>query len=332
MINIVVTGYGMGAEHARLIKKVDGLNLYGVCDIQERKRKIAEEQHPGIKTYECFDQVLADKDVDLISVVLPHDLHASYAIQAMDAGKHCLTDKPICLTVKELRAMIAARDRNKRMLSTFHNRRWDRDFVTIRKLLKENVIGEPYHIDMACTDYGESRPTTDTLRGWRGIRSRMGGWMFDWGAHFLDQLYQLTRQRPVKVYAFAHYNERCRKEVEDMVNAIFTLENGMTAEVCVSYMHRAKLPRWRIIGRDGAIEQEWFDTPIKVTKEIGGINSHITVPLLPSDWVGFYQNVAGVLRNDAELEVKPEDLFPMVAAAEATYKSIETGQAVNVEY
>src|SRR5512143_3770031 len=97
----VVVGYGMGAWHSRLIKQVDGLELYGVCDIDPAKREKAKADHPEIKLYDHFDRVLADDAVDAVSIVTPHNQHAEMAIRAMDAGKQTLTDKAMCISTNE---------------------------------------------------------------------------------------------------------------------------------------------------------------------------------------------------------------------------------------
>src|SRR2546423_198072 len=102
----------MGAHHSRLIKEIDGLVLHGVCDVDEVKRNKAVAENPGINVYCIYEDVLSDPDVDLVVVVTTHNVHAEMAIAAMDAGKHAITDKAMCLTVEEARQMIAARDRN----------------------------------------------------------------------------------------------------------------------------------------------------------------------------------------------------------------------------
>src|SRR5258708_1663293 len=109
---IAVVGYGMGAHHSRLINEISGLTLYGVCDLDEVKRIKALAENPGIVTYETYAEVLEDPQVQCVVIVTPHNVHAEMAIAAMDAGKHTITDKAMCLTVEEAREMIACRDRN----------------------------------------------------------------------------------------------------------------------------------------------------------------------------------------------------------------------------
>src|SRR5436309_1119534 len=100
---VVVVGYGMGAHHARLVQEVEGLALHGVCDIAPKQLARAEHDHPGIKAYVRLDEVLADRAVEVVVLVTPHNTHAPLAIASMEAGKHVVVDKAMCLTVRDAR-------------------------------------------------------------------------------------------------------------------------------------------------------------------------------------------------------------------------------------
>jgi predicted dehydrogenase len=315
----------MGARHARLISQAEGLELYGICDSLDDKLARAESEMPGIKLFHRFEDAFNDSEVDLVSIVTPHNTHKSMAIQALDAGKHCVTDKPISLTVSDLREMILARDRNSRMLSTFQNRRWDPDFLTIRQLLKEEVIGRLYNIETKFSD-------CKNVNGWRAQKDIMGGWLYDWGAHMIDQVLILANSRPIDVYAFSHFGYDSAKDVEDYIRCVITFENGITGSIMISYLHRIKETRWQIIGDKGAIMEPYYEAPLQVRTEVGGIESDITVPLYQKNWLAFYQNISDYLAGNAELAVQAEQLLPQIAIAEAAYKSIAKRQVVPVLY
>jgi scyllo-inositol 2-dehydrogenase (NADP+) len=320
---IVIVGYGMGAHHAKLIKEIEGLELAGVCDVEEAKREKALAEHPGIKTYANYADVLSDGEVDLIVLVTPHNTHATMAIASMDAGKHTITDKAMCLTVDEARAMIAARDRNRVLLSVFHNRRWDSDFVTVRKIIDEGVLGRLYHIQSCVTYYAN-------IAGWRTDRAAMGGWLFDWGAHTLDQLL-LIEKSPVKtVYAFAHHRFDEPTSVEDYVNCTLTFESGLTATTVVGYLNRIPMPRWYIMGQHATLQADDFEKPARIQGSFHGLTGEMAVPLIKTHWKSFYENIADTLAGRAELEVKPEQLVPQIAIAQAAYRSIETQQVIHL--
>ncbi|MFO7958721.1 MAG: Gfo/Idh/MocA family oxidoreductase, partial [Candidatus Brocadiia bacterium] len=138
----VVIGYGYAGRsfHSYLIGLADGLELRGVSSRSpETREKIVEERH--CRAYAGLDEVIEDPDVDLVVLATPHDTHAELAVKAMDAGKHVVTDKPMCTSLEECDRMIEAAERNDVLLTVFQNRRWDGDYLTLRKLMDEGELG-----------------------------------------------------------------------------------------------------------------------------------------------------------------------------------------------
>ena len=183
--NVVVIGYGFAGRcfHAYLVGLADGLNLYGIATSRSEARDQIQRDL-GVKTFRHFDEVLADPAVDLVVLATPNDLHAPHAIQAMAAGKHVVTDKPMCLSMAEADQMIAASQKHDRLLSVFQNRRWDGDFLAVKDALAQGLLGDPFLLEMFWGQYGPPR-------GWRSIARHGGGKFFDLGAHLVDQALQL---------------------------------------------------------------------------------------------------------------------------------------------
>ncbi len=320
----VVVGYQMGACHARLIGEVQGLTLAGVCDIDPQRRRQAVQDHPGIRTYDDFAKVITDPSIDGVVIVTPHDAHAAMAIAAMKAGKNVITDKPLCLTVREADEMIAARDAAGVLLSTFQNRRWDGDFLTVRRVFEQGLLGRIHHIQSCVTYHGQ-------ISGWRTERARMGGWLYDWGAHTIDQIMLLVGANPLRVHAFAHHRVSRPSSVEDYVNCTITFEGGRTATTVIGYMNHLPMPRWYIMGEDGALQGDDFEAPLRIKGAIGGMQGTLQVPLDKTDWEAFYRNIAAVLAGREKLIVMPVDLRVRIAVIEAAYRSVETGEAVSIQ-
>src|SRR5262249_34681996 len=130
------------------------------------------------------DAALADPTVELIVIATPHDTHADLAVQTLEASRHCVVDKVMALSVADCDRMIAARDQSGCMLSVFHNRRWDWDFMTVKTVLAGGWIGRPRLIESAVCRSGAPR-------GWRGVSASAGTILYDWGAHLVDQALQL---------------------------------------------------------------------------------------------------------------------------------------------
>jgi predicted dehydrogenase len=258
-----------------------------------------------------------------VSIVTPHSTHAPLAIQAMDAGKNVITDKAMCLSVAEARAMIAARDRNGVFLTTFHNRRWDTDFLTVRRCVEEGLLGRLHHVESRVDGFSGSRPG-----GWRSRREPMGGWLFDWGAHTLDQFTFLLPAEPVSVVGYLHTRDEWQTEVENFVQCLIRYANGATAMTQVSYLSRIPGPRWHILGEKGSLWTEGFDTPVKVKTKIGSVVADLVVEPVKGDWQVFYDNVAAFCAGKAELFVQPEQLLRPIAIAQAAYRSAAEGREV----
>ena len=119
--------FGMGKIHGEQINATPGLATVAACDTDPARTRQAKIDFPKCKTYPSLEAMLKDKSVDLVVNILPHNLHAETTLKCLRAGKHVVSEKPFCLTVKEADAMIRAARRSRRMLTVYHNRRWDGD-------------------------------------------------------------------------------------------------------------------------------------------------------------------------------------------------------------
>ncbi len=325
-VNIVVVGYGsafgMGHHHSEMIGKAKGLKLVGVCEPDE-ERRLAAAATEGVPTYEHIDEVCADDSVDMVSLIVPHDVHAPLAVQAMNAGKHVLTEKPICVTTAEADAMIAASNKNDVMLTTYHNRRWDPDWVTVKRLIDEGCVGEVFLVE-CCV--GGNRP----LSGWRRFEASGGGMIRDWGAHVLDQMCLIAGTPASRVYA--HFEHRMWTDLMDVpthTQMMIEFESGMRAEATFSNNMWAPKPRWLVLGEEGGLfKQAGGGGAVTWHHEVAGQACATEVPCFEPDRAELYQNVSDHLNDGADLLIKPEEARRYVAIYEAAYASAETGEAV----
>src|SRR5262249_40926178 len=187
MIPTVVVGHGLAgrAFHCPLIRRQPGLMLHGIVARDPRVRAEAlATWGDDVRGYGELGEALADPQVELVVIATPHDTHADLAVRALDAGKHCVVDKVMALSTAECDRMIAARDRSGRMLSVFHNRRWDWDFATVKDVIARGEIGRPLLFESAVC-------RSSAPRGWRGNLASAGTILHDWGAHLIDQALQL---------------------------------------------------------------------------------------------------------------------------------------------
>lgn len=129
-----VIGYGgMGNFHAEKMQSVDGIRLVGVYDIDPERNRLAEER--GIRAYASRAELLADPAVELVTVATPNDVHKEIVIDALAAGKNVICEKPVAMDSAELEEMIAAANRYGRLFTVHQNRRWDEDYLTVKKMV-----------------------------------------------------------------------------------------------------------------------------------------------------------------------------------------------------
>ena len=141
-----VIGYGgafnMGQHHLSSMQKA-GMVPTAACDLDPNRVAVAETDFPGIHTYTNVPSLLKDEEVDIIALITPHDTHARLAIDALNAGKSVVCEKPMCLTSQEATDMIAAAKQNGVVLTVFHNRRHDGDFKALKEaIVEKKLIGD----------------------------------------------------------------------------------------------------------------------------------------------------------------------------------------------
>jgi len=326
-----VIGYGpafnMGKHHASQMKNTEGIECVAICDIDRARTKAAKEDFPGVNTYNSVKSMLKKEDFDLASVVLPHNLHAPVAIECLKAGKNVIVEKPMCISIAEGTEMINTAKENKVMLSVYHNRRWDRDFWTLKELVESGVIGKVFQVEMWGGGYGRPNPNW-----WRSNKKVSGGAMYDWGAHYLDWLLNIMPAKMVNVTGFFHPN-RVWKDIsnEDHVQAIIRFADDAVADVQMSSIAKVGKPRWRVLGEKGAIVPGGKDS-FKVSSEEKGWPGEQEVEYKGRPGPGYYQNIVAHLQDGEELIVKPEEARRVIAVMELSEKSSRSHQAEPVPY
>ena len=323
-VRCAVIGYSMGQTHANYIRQTEGLELVAVCDLDAGRRQLAREEHPGIKTYSSVAQLLGKGDFDLASVVTPHSTHAPIALQLLKAKKHVVLDKPMCLTVKEADAMISAAKKSRVMLSVFHNRRWDGDFMTLLDIIKRGLIGEVFHVEAWGGGYGHPGKT------WRADKKISGGALYDWGAHYVDWILHVVPRKMVSITGFFHKRVWMDATNEDHVEAIVRFQGGEVANVQLSNIARAGKPRWHILGTKGAIVDQGGS--FRVYTEVGGLPAELDVKYQKSRWEAYYPTVADHLLRGKPLAVTPESARRAIQIMEFAGRSAKAGKPIPVQY
>jgi len=345
MIRTVVVGYGLAGRefHCPLIARQSGLALYGVVARDPSKRAEAESDR-GVNGFASLDEALADPLVELIVLATPHNIHAEQAIQALDAGRHCVVDKVMALSTEEADRMIAARDRSGKMLSVFHNRRWDWDFATIKEIIAQGLIGRPLLFESAVCRF-------KAPRGWRGQSDASGTILHDWGAHMVDHALQLGLGPCRRVTAWLF--DAPWTGVDNGGHGRLVMEfDGAVFQAETSRMCRIDRPRWWIVGSEGGFVKYGIDPQedalragdldlaheseslqgVLSTGEGGDPEANATVkrriPPVRAHWDGYYANIAAHLTHGEPLAVTAEQGRNVVSILEASLESSRDGRTI----
>lgn len=336
---------GMGNWHRERIETIDGLSVCGSYDIREERQQFAREH--GITPYESLEALLADPQVDIVLCATPNDAHHDIVIRALQAGKHVVCEKPVALNAAEHREMVAAAQKAGRIFSVHQNRRWDEDYLTIKKIYDEKMLGGVFRIESRV--HGSRGIPGD----WRQEPCHGGGMLLDWGVHILDQALQMIPQRVRQVYAtFTHVtNELC----DDGFTAELTFESGLVFLAEVGTSNFISLPRWYMLGQNGTAVIEDWDLNGKITRitdwskndavpirTAAGLTKTMAprtpdtihtdpLPIVHSDVRDFYRNIMAAINGEAEQIVKNDEVQRNMQLIEAIFRSAETHQAVPFE-
>ncbi len=244
-----VIGYGgMGGWHVDHILKSDVVELAGIYDIKEEKQELARSR--GIRAYSSREELLADPEIEMVTIATPNDVHEEIAVAALEAGKNVLSEKPVTLSLESLERMIAASKKAGKIFSVHQNRRFDVDYLAMRQLRDSGEIGEIINIESRI--HGSRGIPSD----WRGIKKYGGGMLYDWGIHLIDQA--------LMVLGFDVDSVRCtfdhitNEEVDDGFKLFIDMKDGKNAFIEVGTYNFIAMPRFYMRAKSGtAIITDW---------------------------------------------------------------------------
>jgi predicted dehydrogenase len=320
-------GYGaglqMGKGHAGWINATPGLAAVAACDILPERTEAARKDFQDIETFRSLDEMLKMKDLDLVVNITPHHLHAALSIQCLRSGRHVVSEKPFCLTTEEATSILRTARRQKCMVSVFHNRRWDGDYVGIHDIIRRGLVGEVYHSESWCGRYGRPGLT------WRSDKALSGGTLYDWGSHFIDWTLRLHNKRVTQVTGFLHKRLWHSVTVEDAAHAIIRFEGGAEAEHQQTFLAAIPRPKWRILGTLGAIVGQWEAENLEVASYASGVRFEGKVPAKPTyGCLDYYRNIADHLLMGEPLAVRPEQAREVIAVIETAEHSSAIGHSL----
>src|SRR5687767_11678466 len=257
-LSVGIIGFGrIGAEHDRWLASAGGARAVAAADATPARQALARKD--GLDAYDTIDALLADPRVGAVLVSTPTAMHFEHVSRALAAGKHVLVEKPMALDLAQSRQLAQDAERRRLVLSVFHNRRWDVDYLTVRAAVASGVFGRVINIESRLGQWASCvGPAAREYRpNWRNERAFGGGGLYDWGSHFVDQLWRLMwPARPARVYAQLRGNV-WSSDCDDFARLLIDFDNddGSAGSVGMAEINTTTtrpLPRWHLDGTRGS--------------------------------------------------------------------------------
>jgi len=344
-IQVGLASFGMSGKvfHAPILAHHKGFNI---SKIVERSKNEVKDIYPDICSVSSFDDLLSDNNIELVVVNTPDITHFDYARKALEAGKHVIVEKPITRTIKQGEDLMNLADKRNRVLSVFQNRRWDGDFLTIRKLLENEWLGRLVEFESNYMRYRNFiQPDTWKESAVQGI-----GISYNLGSHMIDQAVMLFGM-PEAVWADID-KMRTDSEIDDFYD-IKLIYPDIKVRLKASYLVREEVPRYILHGTNGSFLKYGIDPQEEMLKqggnpsmpdwgkepetqwglintEFNGLHIRGKIETIAGNYAAYYDNIYEVIRNRAELEVLPEQTLNVLQIIEAARESSRCGQ--NIEF
>jgi len=344
--SLVIIGFGgMGEQHYKLLENHPEIQVTGICDISSERLAFAKQL--GLKGYESHEDVLKDPSVDIVLIATPNNTHKEIAIAALNSKKHVICEKPVTLNALELEEILSVQEKTGMVFMVHQNRRWDEDFLTIKKIYDTKQLGELYHIEQRV--FGSRGIPGD----WRKYENFGGGMLLDWGVHMIDRLLVMIPEKITTVDCFLSF--ALQEEVDDGFHVYLEFESGKTAICEVGTTNLISLPKWYVTFSKGtAVVEDWHlngqIVSLKNTDKndarpiVAGAgltktmaprmdDSTTTLPLdkVMKDHKEFYSNFINVINKKEEPFIKNTEVLRVMRLIDALFVSHKTKQRVKFE-
>jgi scyllo-inositol 2-dehydrogenase (NADP+) len=251
-IRVGLLAYGaIGHEHNLAVQHTDGLELTAVCDTNPDRVAAARELAPDAHAFSDASEMLNSGALDLVVISTPPNSHYQWAKAALQQNLHVVLEKPMALTVDECDQLMSLAASQQKLLVVYQNRRYDSDFITMKRLIASGAIGEVFQYDSFVGGYAE--PCTY----WHSDAAVSGGAIFDWGSHFIDQILDVISD-PIEHVSGLNQKRRWMHATNaDHAHVTINFFSGKQATFVNSDLAAARKPKFYVLGTEGAIVGEW---------------------------------------------------------------------------
>lgn len=284
VVGVGIVGYGpfggMGYTHGLAATETTGLALVGVCDSNADRRAAARADFPHVHEHVDIESLCGDDEVDVVIVATPPVLHAPIALTLLRAGKHVVVEKPMCLTAADADMLLTEAAAVQRTITVHQSRRWDGDYLALRRAIDAGTIGEVFNIETFVGSFEHP------CRWWHSDEALSGGAVYDWGSHHIDWILQIFGGPPATVRASSH--KRVWRDVSnsDQIDVQMRWADGREARFIQSDVAAIRKPKFYVQGTAGTIAADYRQI---VADELVAGRGHV-----PSTW--HHAEVASTLR------------------------------------
>jgi len=336
MIDVGLVGFGLGGRcfHAPVIRAVPGLHLSAIL---QRTGDSAAHAYPGTRIVRSLDELLAIDSIRLIVISTPNQTHFPLAKRCLEAGRDVVVDKPFTTTVAEAVELLNLAKTLGRVLTVYHNRRFDADFQALRQTVAAGDLGRIVRFE---STYDRYRPVRKP-GAWREDPAPGSGVLFDLAPHLIDQSMMLLGN-PLAITADIRI-ERSAFSTDDAFDLLFHYPHGSRALLRATMMSATPRPRLILLGEKGSYLKREFD-PLEPNLRAGLVptgpswvvekeenwgeltlveNGNTTLCKIPStgDWREFYANVRDAILGKAPLLVTPQQVLDVMVALDLALES-----------
>jgi predicted dehydrogenase len=337
-LRVALLGYGLAGStfHAQLIAAVPVMTLATVVTGNPQRAERARSEHPGVEVEPNADAVWERAgEHDLVVIATPNETHRELALRAIELGLATVVDKPLAPSSEAAREIVEAADAAGVPLTVFHNRRWDSDQLTLRRLIAEGALGAVRRYESRFERWrpqvrGDAWETTAPSEG--------GGVLLDLGTHLVDQALALFGRVS---HVYGEVDTRRGTPADDDVFVALRHQSGVRSHLWASAVAGAPGPRLRVLGSEAAFVVEHLD----------GQEDALRAGLRPDDsgdwgaepeprwgrlmrgddsepvraergaWPRFYEQVALALRGDGPMPVDSRDAVQVLEVLERARQS-----------
>ncbi|MDK8180100.1 oxidoreductase [Paenibacillus sp. UMB4589-SE434] len=334
-INVGIVGYGLSGEifHAPLIQSLAGMDILKIVSSDPHK---VRRKFPDMEVVSSIEDLLSDERIDLVVITTPNSTHYSFAKQSLLAGKHVVVEKPFVIQTEEAKDLIEIANGQNKLLSVFHNRRWDNDFLTVKQCIESGAMGEIYLYEAHFDRY---RP--EVRERWREQVGPGAGMLYDLGAHLIDQALYLFGN-PISVFGDV-FAQRVDALVDDYFHIILNY-GKMRVILHSGSIVKSSGPKFQVHGSKGSFikygldsqedalrqgsvpgspgwgqdHEQWYG---ELTTENGKHGTTKKIETIPGSYENFYQGIYQAITHNAPLPVNAIEAMNTIKVIELAKKS-----------